>query len=165
MLDFAMSHENDLMRLIRKTWLRPEYKFYYQGSYYEELEIDESTWGSIQMVCSGQYGVVIGYLEATINRDSNKVSNISLVRFNNDKDYSIVWAKDVSTFLENLFKIHKFRKIEFYVIVGNPIEQQYDRFVKKHNGRIIGVSKEAIKLWDGKYYDKKMYEIMRPENI
>ena len=49
------------------------------------------------------------------------------------------------------------------MVIGNPIEKSYDKMVKKYGGRIIGTYKEDVKLIDGEYYDKKLYEILSSE--
>ncbi len=36
----------------------------------------------------------------------------------------------------------------------------YDYYVEKMGGRIVGVHKQFYVLSDGKYYDKKSYEIL-----
>lgn len=54
-------------------------------------------------------------------------------------------------------------KIEFFVIVGNPVEKMYDRFVKKHGGRITGIRKKSVKIWTGEYCDEKLYEILKDD--
>ena len=67
--------------------------------------------------------------------------------------------------IDQMFTKFNFRKKSFFVIVGNPIEKTYDKFVSRYGGRIIGVKKQHVKLTDGKYYDKKMYEIFRDDYI
>jgi hypothetical protein len=55
--------------------------------------------------------------------------------------------------------------MRFGVIVGNPIEKTYDKLIEKYGGKICGYAKEDIKLFDGKLYDLKNYEIMREDYI
>ena len=49
------------------------------------------------------------------------------------------------------------------MIIGNPIEKSYDKMINKYGGRIVGIYKEDVKLIDGEYYDKKLYEILASE--
>ena len=51
------------------------------------------------------------------------------------------------------------RKLNFSVAIGHPIEKSYDKMVEKYGGRITGIKKEDVKLFDGKLYDLKGYEI------
>ena len=57
------------------------------------------------------------------------------------------------------------RKLEFTVVVGNPIEKTYDKLIKKYGGNIVGVKHKNCKLIDNKYYDEKIYEIFREDYI
>ena len=56
---------------------------------------------------------------------------------------------------------YNFRKIEFTVIVGNPIEKMFDKYIGKYGGRIVGIGKESVKLPDNLFYDSKLYEIFK----
>ena len=53
-----------------------------------------------------------------------------------------------------------FSKITFSVVVGNHIENAYDKFINKFNGRIVGIKEKECLLSDGNFYDLKMYEII-----
>jgi hypothetical protein len=48
-------------------------------------------------------------------------------------------------------------------VIGNPIEETYDRLCAKYGGRILCIQKDETKLEDNKYYDVKLYEIMRED--
>jgi hypothetical protein len=41
----------------------------------------------------------------------------------------------------------------------------YDKFIKKYNGRVVGISKESVRLTDGEFYDVKEYEILKDKYI
>ena len=41
----------------------------------------------------------------------------------------------------------------------------YDKYIEKYGGRIVGIFKEDVRLYDGEYYDHKYYEIFREEFI
>jgi hypothetical protein len=71
-----------------------------------------------------------------------------------------MFSHDMGDFIFSLFLRHRFNKIVFRVVVGNPAEDIYDRFCVKYGGRIVGVLKDNVKLLDGKNYDEKLYEIM-----
>jgi RimJ/RimL family protein N-acetyltransferase len=67
--------------------------------------------------------------------------------------------------LDEMFTKYNFRKLEFSVVVGNPIEKSYDRLIYKYGGRIVGTYKKHTRLMDNKYYDEKLYEIFRDDYI
>lgn len=62
--------------------------------------------------------------------------------------------------LRDIFEKFHFRKLDFTVVIGNPIESTYDRMVEKYGGRIVGIQKKQVRLIDGQLYDKKLYEIL-----
>lgn len=61
---------------------------------------------------------------------------------------------------KDIFEKFRLHKLSFSVVVGNPIESQYDRLIEKYGGRIVGIQKAQTKLIDNKYYDVKLYEIL-----
>jgi hypothetical protein len=106
---------------------------------------------------------VLGLFRAEINRVTDKISSLVIVSFC-DK-CNITFSKDLYQFLQDLFEKYNFRKIEFSVVIGNPIEKMYDKYIKKYGGRIVGIKKQSSKLQDGKYYDVKLYEIFRDKYL
>ena len=58
---------------------------------------------------------------------------------------------------------YNFRKLNFYVIAGNPAEKAYDKMIKRYGGRVVGYRRKNTRLFDGKYYDEKLYEVMRED--
>lgn len=64
---------------------------------------------------------------------------------------------------KDIFEKFHFRKLSFSVVVGNPIEPQYDKLIKKYGGRIVGIQEAQTKLIDNKYYDVKLYEILEDQ--
>ena len=65
--------------------------------------------------------------------------------------------------LIDIFEKYNFRKLSFYVVVGNPIEKSYDKMCERYGGRIVGVKRKNTRLIDGKYYDEKLYEILKED--
>lgn len=82
--------------------------------------------------------------------------------FSNEK---LQFGKDLVQVIKDIFYKYNFRKLTFTVFVGNPIEKSYDKMVNKYGGRIVGIQKKHTRLQDGKYYDEKIYEIMREDFI
>ncbi|OGO81270.1 MAG: hypothetical protein A2Y21_10715 [Clostridiales bacterium GWC2_40_7] len=68
-------------------------------------------------------------------------------------------------FIVDIFLKYNFRKIEFTVVAGNPIEKMFDKYVNKYGGRIVGVRKESVKLQDNLFYDSKLYELFKTDFI
>ena len=162
-LKLAYTYENQLQQLFKKIIFQEKYKYYNYSNYWTyNLKLSENSWDSIEMVSVDEQDNVRGFLSASIARDSDKVSSLGMINF---YDINVVFAKDMYKFIKDLFLKFNFRKIEFTVVVGNPIEKMYDKYIQKYNGRIVGIKKQSTKLQDNKYYDVKMYEIFRDDCI
>lgn len=159
MLEPAIKYRDQLENVQYDTWFNDKYKYWNSDVFYGSMQIDTDTWGRHQFV-SVKNGVVIGYIEYSISRTSNSVSSLSIMNFSDNK---IVFGKDLIQALEDIFEKYKFRKINFSVIIGNPIEKSYDKMIKKYGGRIVGIYKDDAVLIDGKCYDRKLYEILASE--
>ena len=85
------------------------------------------------------------------------VNNFGLISFY--KGNALV-GKDIFDKLEEL--IHKFHRVEWRAISGNPACRGYDKFVKKHNGKKL-ILTDVCKDADGNYHDDYIYEIINKE--
>lgn len=159
MLEPAIKYRDQLENVQYNIWFKDKYKYFNSGTYYGAIQIDDNTWNKHQFV-SVLNGNVIGYIEYEISREENHVSSLAIINFT---DNHIVFGRDLAQALKDIFEKYKFRKLNFGVVVGNPIEKSYDKMIKKYGGRIIGTYKENCKLIDGEYYDEKYYEILASE--
>ncbi len=159
MLEPAIKYKNQLESLQYDIWFDDKYKYWNCDSYYQSMQIDENTWNKNQFV-SVHNGVVIGYISYNISRAEHSAYSLSVINFS---DNIIAFGKDLRQALKDIFERYKFRKLNFTVVIGNPIEKTYDKMIKKYGGRIVGTYKEDVKLIDGEYYDKKAYEILASE--
>lgn len=157
-MDLALNHEEKLQKAMRKIWFNDKYKFYSMGGYWEDIQLAKDTYRQHQFVSINQNGDVLGYISYTIDRGTNSVYDFGIVGFADNK---IIFGNDIKTVIKNIFK--QFNKINFYVVVGNPVEKMYDRFIEKYGGRICGYFCDNAKLTDGKLYDTKCYEILANE--
>lgn len=159
MLEPAIKYKEQLEKLQYNIWFNDKYKYWNCDVYYDTMQVDTNTWNRHQFV-SVLNGEVIGYIAYNITRADNSVSALSILNFSDNK---AVFGKDLMCALKDIFEKYKFRKLNFCVIIGNPIEKSYDKMIKKYGGRIVGTYKEDVKLIDGEYYDKKLYEILSSE--
>lgn len=162
MLDLAAKHESELQFLFSEIVFDEQYKYFSTDSYRDRYKASESTWNRHEFVSIDSKGVV-GYFSYSIDRDTYSAGSLQVINFR--KDSNLVFAKDLRTFLKDIFEKFKFNKLKYSVVIGNPIEKSYDRFTEKYGGRIIGVSKKEAKLFDGELYDMKLYEILREEYL
>ena len=156
MLKPAIKYREQLEKFQVETWFSDKYKYWNSSVYYDALQVDESTWCKHQFV-SVVNDEVIGYIEYSIARAENNVSSLSIINFSDNK---IAFGRDLRKALKDIFEFYHFQKINFSVIIGNPIEKSYDKMIAKYGGRIVGIFKNDAKLIDGQYYDRKTYEIL-----
>ena len=161
MLKLAIQYKEKLNQAWQSIIFQEKYQFYICGnSWHYNIDLADNSWEKLQMVSVDAEDNVIGYLAADIDRYTYKVSNIGAINFG---DVSITFSMDLYQFLTELFTKHKFRKIEWFVIVGNPAEKLYDKIIAKYGGRIIGIRREATITADGTIRDEKEYEIFKTD--
>jgi len=161
MLKLAYPYKEKLQQKYNEIIFQDKYMFYNCENYWDyEFKLSESSWNSIEMVSVDSKDNIIGFFRASISRSSDKVSSLGVVNFH---DANPVFAKDLKQFIYGLLFKFNFRKIEWTVVIGNPAEKIYDRFISKYGGNITGTTKETVKLQDGEYYDMKGYEVFRSE--
>jgi len=161
MLKPAYPYKEKLQQKYNEIIFQNKYMFYNRENYWDyEFKLSESSWNSIEMVSVDTKDNVTGFFRATISRSSDKIASLGVVNF---YDANMVFAKDLKQFIQGLLLKFNFRKIEWTVVIGNPAEKIYDRFIQKYGGSVTGVHKETVRLQDGKYYDMKGYEVFRSE--
>lgn len=163
MLKNIYEYELELQDEYRKSILDPYFNFW-AGSYWsEKLSIPDSTYSDLMFVSVGKNNKVFGYFKASIDRSANNVTRLGIMNFTKNK-MNMTFNRDFANFLDSLFSVYNLNKIVFTVVVGNPVEKMYDRYIKKYNGRIIGISKKDVFI-NGKLYDNKYYEIFKEDYL
>ena len=157
MLAPAHLYDVDLADKFRQTWFKDKYIFYHNGCYYSEFELYENTC-DVHQFASINRGEVIGYIGYSIDRAANVAFDLNIINFTND---SVVFGIDLVQAIDDIFNKFNIDKVEFTVLIGNPAEEMYDKFIRLYGGRIVGIYKKHIKLVDGKMYDLKMYELFK----
>lgn len=160
MLDFAQKYKGELEAKFMDVWGVEKYWYYNCCSYFFEKTLGKDTWENMQYV-SVINGEVTGYLGYSICREARYVSSLEIINFTDNPLFGL----DVMQMVKEIFEKYNYRKIEFSVIVGNPIESQYDRLISRYGGKIIGTYREHVMLPDGKLYDEKLYEIFREDYL
>lgn len=156
MLDIALNYQEELTKKLRSTWFDDKYKFYEYSSYCSELKLADDTWNSHQFVSVDTSGNILGYIQYDIDRTTLNCSGLGIINFSDD---NLIFGKDVKIAIQDIFEKFHFNKLSFCVVIGNPIEKQYDKLVNKYGGRIVGIQLAHTKLIDNNYYDVKLYEI------
>lgn len=163
MLDSAFKYKEELNKLFIDIWYDEKYKYYYACTSRAGYEIpEEGDWHGRQFVSLDSNGEIIGFIAYDINRTTEVVSEFGAINFTDNK---ITFAKDLAQVIDDVFCKFNHPKLEWSVVVGNPVEPNYDKMCKKYGGNIVGVFHKHYKLIDNKYYDEKMYELFREDYI
>lgn len=162
MLVPAFNYSEELKEKMASIWFDEKYKYYNFDTYYTALVIDEETWNRHQFVSLDNVGNIIGYISYNVNRQTYNCYGLAIINFTENK---YVFGIDLGQALTDIFEKFKFRKLNFSVVIGNPIEKSYDKIINRYGGRIVGVYKQETKLIDGEYYDEKLYEITREDYL
>jgi len=160
-IEYAAKYKDFLKSFLTDFNTQEYLKFFNARSYASSFELDSSSdWNTISVV-STTGNKVNALFSADVNRDSNIIAGFQIVaiRYGEVTPNISTSVKDCFEFIDFLLNVKKFRKICFACYVGNPAETIYDRIIKKYNGRIVGTQLQHNKLYDGKYYDLKLYEI------
>jgi len=161
MLKPAFAYKEKLQQKYNEILFQDKYKFFNCESYWDyEFKLSPDSWTSIEMVSVDSKDNVIGFFRAAISRSADKVSSLGVANF---YKANTVFAKDLKQFVMDLLFKFNFRKIEWTVVIGNPAEEIYDRFISKYGGNTTGIQRETVRLQDGKYYGMKGYELFRAE--
>jgi len=111
MLRPASLYKDQLDRRFAETAFDEYYKFLHCNNYVRlQSSIADNTWERIQFVGIIQ-DAVESFFAAEIDRNSNSVSAMSMMKFPNAD--SIEFTKDLHEFFISMFDKFKFRKINF----------------------------------------------------
>ncbi len=165
MLDLAYKYEEKIKNLMFDTWYDEKYMFYHSSPYHtiwENPKNDDGDWSCREFVSLNSKGEVIGVIGYHVNRVYDIADGFGAINFTDNK---ITFGMDLVQVIDDIFCKFNIRKLEFCVVVGNPIEKNYDKMVAKYGGNITGIKHKHTKLIDGNYYDHKEYEIFREDYI
>ncbi len=165
MLEMAAIYETQLKRLFAGIVFNDKYKFYNFGSWFDEYKSSQNTWNSHEFVSTSVKCVsetpfernINGYIKYGIERDSLNVSGLAIASFGRP---SMEFVKDLKQAINDIFLRYHLNKLNFSVVCGSKMERSYDKAIQLMNGRIVGIKERQVKLFDGYYYDEKLYEVI-----
>lgn len=159
MLKPAKLYEDQIKQKNAEIMFDTEYMYAENRSWREEVELRNNTWHCHEFASVNEDDEVIGTLSYSIDRDSRVCFGLQIINYKKDS-LSTTFGKDLSQLFYDIFFKFKFRKLKFGVIVGNPAEKFYDKYIEKIGGRVVGVYEEDDILMDGELYDYKAYEVL-----
>lgn len=90
------------------------------------------------------------------------IANFRTILFNTK--YSLVFVRAIFDYFDYIFANRGCMAINWGVAIQNEYAlKQYDRFINRFFGHIVGIRHHAVKSYTGKRSDLKMYEITREE--
>lgn len=158
MLKPAILYIDQIKELMyNKVWFNPHYQYFNQV--YDWVDkVDEDTKSAHQFVSIDKQGNICGVIYYYVDRYRRTAQGVNALSFDVNP---YVFGKDVMQAIDDVFNKYKFNKLNFGVVVGNPIEPTYDKLCKKAGGKIAGYYEEDTILYDGRLADIKVYEILR----
>lgn len=162
MLELAKKYEDQISEALCNTWYDDKYKYFHCSSFHESFKLPDNDWDGRNFVSVDKNDNLIGYFCYELYRPTNMTCGFGAINFTDNK---ATFGKDLLTVIDDIFCKFNHQKLEFAVIVGNPIEKSYDKIVSKYGGSIVGVRHRHITLYDNQYYDDKLYEILREDYL
>lgn len=160
MLDLAYFYQIELNECLKSILKDKDLYFYFMFPFkFFSFHLENSDSNTIQFISKDNKGNIIGYLAAYISRINNSIENIDLINFTGRTN--IIFSRDAKLFFDEIFINRHIRKITFHTIAQNPSISMYRKFVKKFNGREVGILQKNKILTDGNYYDEIIFEIFR----
>lgn len=162
MLKPAILYKSELSKIHIELAYNKRYKWWICSSFSDLiLKLPDNDWHHFYFVSIDPENRIVGYFHAGIDRENKSISSISM--FNLREDGNILFARDLRDFMEFLLITRKFFRVEFNVVVGNPAEKIYDRFIEKYGGRVVGVFRKNVMLQNNRRYGRKFYEIFQKD--
>lgn len=162
MIDNAFKYEERLKDLLFDTWYDPDFQFYnfcHNTPFSLDKENGDKNWLSFVSV-SPDRETIHGLFTFYLDRETWGITSVGAANFTKK---AMPFGNDLLKLINRFFTYHRYNRIEFMMIAGNPIEKHYDRIVERMGGRIVGTKQQAVRLPDGTLADDKMYEIMRDD--
>ncbi|MFA5307251.1 MAG: hypothetical protein WC365_07430, partial [Candidatus Babeliales bacterium] len=129
MLKLAYPYKEKLQKAYNKIVYEDFYKFYNNGQWWShEFILANDSWKSLEFVSVDSNDEIIGFLKADIERPEGYISGLGVMSFAMKSSYC--FSKDMYQFLRDLFVKFNFYKITFNVVIGNPVEKMYDKYVE-----------------------------------
>lgn len=159
MLDIAERHVKKLSNFRMNMALDLYYK--YARCDYHLLKYEEKTngWDNLNFVCLDDKKEVKGYIFFSINRPIYNAS----VTIASDKEYNIL--PELLEAIDKAFTKYNINKLSFIVLIGNPAEKIYDRFIENSGGRIVGIRYKHECNTINEICDVKIYEVLKEDYL
>lgn len=156
MLKPAVLYKSEIEQRSKAMFYTMDYFYYIGDISCGPIEIPDSPdSGLYQFASIDENGDLIGFIGFRVDLYAHSVYNFGLLSF--DKG-NLILARDLDTILHELLRNPTVHRLEWRVVVGNPVEKTYERFCKKHNGNVATLHKICRDMM-GEYHDLKIFEV------
>jgi hypothetical protein len=165
MIKKAYLYNSQIMSHMSDASLDPKNKYYFEWYWKLNIEIIDDEFNEQSFVSVDNYDNIIGFFHFRINRGLHCINDLSIIKFDHNPNYNIMFAKDLKRFFDLLFNFYNYTKICFNICAGSPYEEMYDKFCINYGGRIVGILTKDFLTIDKTAHDKKLYEIFRDDYL
>lgn len=163
MLDLAAKHACDLRLKFSNITFDERFMFYYMDDYRDEYKPKDSTWNQNEFVSLDREGNIIGFIGYGIHRVDRRAESLHVVNFTLKSNPT--FSKDLAQVIDDIFCKFNLRTLTYCVIVDNPACKIWDKFTEHYGGQIVGDYKKIHRLLDNRFYDKRVYQLLRDDYI
>lgn len=166
MLKPAHNYKEKLTPLYREAGYNPKFNYYFSTRWRRSFVLNDDWRSGRDYASVNKAGNVIGLIQYDVDCDIDGASGFGIMCFSDSIPDKITFARDLMKAIDMIFVDFNLKKMGWTVYVGNPIERTYDRECKLMGGRVVGYKRnEARLLFDGKFVDSKMYEVLQEEYL
>lgn len=160
----AMDYQDELRKAFYAIWYDPKYQYYFCSYLRRPLEFDDGggKWPRRDFVSLDESGKLLGYISYAIDTAVKLAYGFGAINFSENKT---TFGRDLRTVVDDIFMKFGMETFEFSVIIGNPVERNYDRMVHKIGGRILCIRHARAQDLAGNVCNDKVYEITREEYL
>ena len=155
MLKPAIAYKDKILDLFAHEIYSENYFLYSGYAYCHELPEIGADDNYFQWAIVNSKDDVIGYLAYQIDPAEDTVKNFGLYSFDHGNP---IIGSDLFTEMERL--VSRYRRVEWRMVGGNPVQKHYDRFCEKFGGNRV-ILHQVTKDENGNYRDVYIYEIVK----
>lgn len=158
MLAPAILYKEQLEKLYHSIWFDDKYKYYNYDAVWSTFNVCDKSNDWHEFVSIDKDGQILGVISYYIVRSVPRAQNLGILSFVSN---SLIFGRDVLRVIQDIFEKFNLLKLNFSVVIGNPIEKTYDKLCAKYGGDILCIEKNETRLQDNQLYDVKRYVIDR----
>ncbi len=165
MLVNAFLKEAQLQKALYKVWYDPDYQWYFADPAHYPFNLNHDT-GDETARCFASVnkaGKVIGMMGYGVYALARYATHFYAIRFpGGDR---LTFGRDLHQVVDDIFNVFNMNRLGFAVVMGNPAEKMYNRYLDAMGGSVVGIEKEVALDMAGNLCDRKIYEVLRKDYL